>query len=148
MAIPFTCIGERKMERYYDFSFRGKKLRLYFTMNALLEAQEAYDTDFGDFYTGTEREVFDRKIYLLSLLSYEGKRVFAEQELDGISMTELSDVMPFEMIDINNALGEATSRGFQREFEPEEVDEGLMELKKKSKSKGSREQKQSKQEES
>lgn len=148
MAIPFTCIGERKMERYYDFSFRGKKLRLYFTMNALLEAQEAYDTDFGDFYTGTEREVFERKIYLLSLLSYEGKRVFAEQELDGISMTELTDVMPFEMIDINNALGEATSRGFQREFEPEEVDEGLMELKKKSKSKGSQEQKQLKQEES
>lgn len=148
MAIPFTCIGERKMERYYDFNFRGKKLRLYFTMNALLEAQEAYDTDFGDFYTGTEREVFERKIYLLSLLSYEGKRVFAEQELDGISMTELSDVMPFEMIDINNALGEATTRGFQREFEPEEVDEGLMELKKKSKSKGSQEQKQLKQEES
>lgn len=148
MAIPFTCIGERKMERYYDFSFRGKKLRLYFTMNALLEAQEAYDTDFGDFYTGTEREVFDRKIYLLSLLSYEGKRVFAEQELDGISMTELSDVMPFEMIDINNALGEATTRGFQRDFEPEEVDEGLMELKKKSKNKGSQEQKQLKQEES
>ena len=148
MAIPFTCIGERKMERYYDFNFRGKKLRLYFTMNAMLEAQEAYDTDFGDFYTGTDREVFDRKIYLLSLLSYEGKRVFTEQEFDGISMTELSDVMPFEMIDINTALGEATTRGFQRDFEPEEVDEGLMELKKKRKSKGSREQKQSKQEKS
>lgn len=148
MAIPFTCIGERKMERYYDFSFRGKKLRLYFTMNALLEAQEAYDTDFGDFYTGTEREVLERKIYLLSLLSYEGKRVFSEQELDGISMTELSDVMPFEMIDINTALGEATSRGFQREFEPEEVDEGLMELKKKTQKQDSQEQKQLKQEES
>lgn len=148
MAIPFTCIGERKMERYYDFSFRGKKLRLYFTMNALLEAQEAYDTDFGDFYTGTEREVLERKIYLLSLLSYEGKRVFSEQELDGISMTELSDVMPFEMIDINTALGEATSRGFQREFEPEEVDEGLMELKKKTQKQDSQEQKQLKQEDS
>ena len=117
-------------------------------MNALLEAQEAYDTDFGDFYTGTEREVLERKIYLLSLLSYEGKRVFSEQELDGISMTELSDVMPFEMIDINNALGEATARGFQREFEPEEVDEGLMELKKKTQKQDSQEQKQLKQEES
>lgn len=133
------------MERFYDFEFRGKHLRLFFTMNALLEAQEAYDTDFGDFYQGTEREVFERKIYLLSLLSYEGKRCFTEKELDGISMSELNDVMPFEMIDINNALGEATTRGFQRDFEPEEVDEGLMELKKKTKRKDSQEQKQSEQ---
>lgn len=136
------------MQRYLDFVFRGKQTRLYFSMSVMLDVQEAFDVDMRDFFTGTDREVFDRKMYLLSALSYEGKRIFQERELEGITLTELESVMPYEMIEINEALDKALELGFTREFQPEEVDEGLAELKKKKKVKNSQDHKLSEQENS
>lgn len=129
-------------QRYKDFVFRDKKTRLIFTMNVLLDIQEAFDIDMTDIFVGTDREVFERKKYLLSSLSYEGKRLFPEQGTEGITLTELESLLPYEMVEINQALDDVMARGFKREYEPEEVDEGLEELKKKKKTKNSSEQKQ------
>ena len=131
MAIPFTCIGERKMKRYYDMEFRGKHLRLYCSMRVMLDTQEAYDMDFTDLLQGTQNEVFDRRCFLFSLLSYEGKRLYPEEPIDTIAISDLDDIMPFEYLDVIEATNKATELGFKREYEPEEVDEGLVELKKK-----------------
>lgn len=134
------------MNRYYDIEFRGKKARLYFDMNVYLDVEETYDISISELYSGTDREVFDRKCYLLSLLSYEGKRIFKDEGFEGISLTELEGVLPFEMVDINNYLDEAFKRGFSREFEPQEVDEGLAELKKKNGTAGRKDTKSSERE--
>lgn len=130
MAIPFLRYGIT-MNRFHDITFRGKRLRLYLSMSALLDVQEAYDVSFNELFDGTEREVFDRKCFLFSLLSYEGKRLYPEQNFDTIAIMDMDDVLPFEYIDISEAINKSVELAFKRDFLPEEVDEGLLELKKK-----------------
>ena len=59
------------------------------------------------------------------------KRLYPEEPRDTIAISELDDIMPFEYLDVIEATNKATELGFKREYEPEEVDEGLVELKKK-----------------
>lgn len=118
-------------KRYVDCTFRDKHIRLYFSMNAMLDIEETYDLPMADILKGTNKEVFDRQCYILSVLSYEGKMIFKDEELYGLKLSDLSSVMPYEMTDLVTNMLEAIRLGFAREIEPEVVDEGLLELKKK-----------------
>lgn len=118
-------------KRYVDCTFRDKHIRLYFSMNAMLDIEETYDLPMADILKGTNKEVFDRQCYILSVLSYEGKMIFKDEELYGLKLSDLSSVMPYEMTDLVTNMLEAIRLGFTREIEPEVVDEGLLELKKK-----------------
>lgn len=118
-------------KRYVDCTFRDKHIRLYLSMNAMLDIEETYDLPMADILKGTNKEVFDRQCYILSVLSYEGKMIFKDEELYGLKLSDLSSVMPYEMTDLATNMLEAIRLGFAREIEPEVVDEGLLELKKK-----------------
>ena len=131
MAIPFKHIEGNMSKRYVDCTFRDKHIRLYFSMNAMLDIEETYDLPMADILKGTNKEVFDRQCYILSVLSYEGKMIFKDEELYGLKLSDLSSVMPYEMTDLVTNMLEAIRLGFTREIEPEVVDEGLLELKKK-----------------
>lgn len=117
--------------RYVDVEYMGKRARLYFTMNAMLDIEEQYDAPISEVFKGTNREIFERECFAISLLSYEGKVNFKEEELEGLSISELSLAMPYEINYLADAMFNAITLGLKREIEPEIVDEGLLELKKK-----------------
>lgn len=118
--------------RYVDVEYMGKRARLYFTMNAMLDIEEQYDASISEIFKGTNREVFERECYAISRMSYEGKALFPSEDLDGLSISELSLAMPYEINMLADSMFNAITLGLKREVEPEVVDEGLLELKKKS----------------
>ena len=120
--------------RYVDIIYRNKHARLLFTMKAMLDIEDTYNDAISNIFTGNAKEVFERECYALSFMSYEGKINYKEEELDALQITELASALPYEVNDLVGALYTAISLGLKRDIEPEEVDEGLLELKKKKES--------------
>ncbi len=127
------------MARYVDVTYRDKHARLLFTMSAMLDIEETYDAPINEVFIGTKREVFERECYAISVMSYEGKIAY-NNEFDGLTLSELNTAQPYEINELVDAMFEAITIGFKREIEPEIIDEGLMELKKKKSDKDKNEQ--------
>ena len=118
------------MARYVDVTYRDKHARLFFTMSVMLDIEETYDAPINEVFVGTKREIFERECYALSVMSYEGKIAY-NNEFDGLTLSELNMAQPYEINELADAMFKAITIGFKREIEPEIIDEGLMELKKK-----------------
>lgn len=125
------------INRYTDVEFRNKKLRLCLTMSVLLQAEDIYDCSFGELLSESlpKQDRFDRQCWLISAMSYKGYALYMNEGVLPVSISELEDVYPYELTQLLEAMWDAWAKGLKVNYAPEEVDLGLLELKKKKKRK-------------
>lgn len=120
------------MQRYVETEYRGRKITMLFTMSALLDIEEEYDAPITEALEVQGSERLRRVCWMISALSYAAAGSLPGRGITPISPEEMYGMLPWEYQTLTEALFEAFTRGYKREIEPDEVDEGLLELKKKS----------------
>ena len=120
------------IQRYEDLEWRGKHIRLCLTMDVLLNIQEEYQCTFSNLFEGTDREVYEREQAFLVMMSYEGQAITdTDEKIDALTYTDFKGLQPFEREKLREAMWKAAAKGFRKEYEEDEIDEGLLEIKKK-----------------
>ena len=121
------------IQRFTDITFRGKHLRLCFTMDVLLNIQEEYNCTFSNLFEDIDdRKRWEREQSLLVKLALEGKTITDdENDIDTFRYTDFEHIQPWEREDLVNAMWSALAKGFKKDYEDAEVDETLLEIKKK-----------------
>lgn len=121
------------IQRYKDIKFHDKHIRLCLTMDVLLNIQEDYKCLLSNLFEEVdEREKYEREQAFLVMLSLEGQRITErDEQIDSLSYADFKYLQPWEREDLINAMWSAIAMGFQRDYEDAEVDETLLEIKKK-----------------
>ena len=121
------------MIRYTDVEFNGKKARLCLTMSVLIQAEEIHDCSFSDYFDEklTTKDRFYRQIWLISAMSYKGFALYPNEGLAPITIAELEEVYPYELNELLEKMWDAYTKALTQDKPQEEIDLGLIELKKK-----------------
>lgn len=119
------------MNRFVDARFRGRDVRLTFTNNVLLSSQDVFEESLGEILDHKGKKQEERILWLFSAMSYAGAEIWKEQGFKGIAISELAHIYPIEYTQICTFVMRAIDLGLKQEIVPEEVDLGLLELKKK-----------------
>lgn len=120
------------IQRVKDILFRGKKIRLCMTMDTLLTIQEEYDCTLQNLFDVPDKEKYEREIYVLMLLSREGKSVTDyENDYDVLKSDDFKSLQPYEREELTDAMWSAIAKAFKKDYEEEETDLTLLEIKKK-----------------
>lgn len=121
------------------FELNGQIYSLLLTGAALFDAYDRFGDkgDLMDHLTGTSRESFDNTVWMLVNLAKHGeayRRYMGEDAVPMLSVEQAVQTMgPRDVIVARAAIREALSTAFARteRSEEEEIDEGLLELQKK-----------------
>lgn len=121
------------IQRFTDIKFRDKHLRLCFTMDVLLNVQEEYNCTFSNLFEDLDDRIrWEREQSLLVKLALEGKEITeGNNDVESLTYTDFEHIQPWEREDLINAMWSSIAKGFKKDYEDAEVDETLLEIKKK-----------------
>lgn len=121
------------IQRFTDITFRDRLIRLCFTMDVLLNIQEEYNCTFSNLFEDIDdRRRWEREQSLIVKLALEGKAITdTEEDVSTFTYTDFEHIQPWEREDLVNAMWSALAKGFKKDYEDAEVDETLLEIKKK-----------------
>lgn len=121
------------IQRFTDIKFRDRLIRLCFTMDVLLNIQEEYNCTFSNLFEDLDdRRRWEREQSLIVKLALEGKTITdTEEDVSTFTYTDFEHIQPWEREDLVNAMWSALAKGFKKDYEDAEVDETLLEIKKK-----------------
>lgn len=121
------------IQRFTDIKFRDRLIRLCFTMDVLLNIQEEYNCTFSNLFEDLDdRRRWEREQSLIVKLALEGKAITdTEEDVSTFTYTDFEHIQPWEREDLVNAMWSALAKGFKKDYEDAEVDETLLEIKKK-----------------
>lgn len=121
------------IQRFTDITFRDKHLRLCFTMDVLLNIQEEYNSSFANIFEDLDDRIrWEREQSLLVKLALEGKEITeGDNDVESLTYTDFEHIQPWEREDLINAMWSSIAKGFKKDYEDAEVDETLLEIKKK-----------------
>ncbi len=121
------------IQRFTDITFRDRLIRLCFTMDVLLNIQEEYNCTFSNLFEDIgDRRRWEREQSLIVKLAREGKTITdTEEDVSTFTYTDFEHIQPWEREDLVNAMWSALAKGFKKDYEDAEVDETLLEIKKK-----------------
>ena len=121
------------IQRFTDITFRDKHLRFCFTMDVLLNIQEEYNSSFTNLFEDLDdRYRWEREQSLLVKLALEGKEITeGNNDIQTLTYTDFTHIQPWEREELVNAMWSALAKGFKKDYEDAEVDETLLEIKKK-----------------
>lgn len=121
------------IQRFTDITFRDKHLRLCFTMDVLLNVQEEYNCTFSNLFEDLDDRIrWEREQSLLVKLALEGKEITeGNNDVESLTYTDFEHIQPWEREDLINAMWSSIAKGFKKDYEDAEVDETLLEIKKK-----------------
>ena len=121
------------IQRFTDITFRDKHIRLCFTMDVLLNVQEEYNCTFANLFEDLDdRMRWEREQSLLVKLALEGKAITdVDNDLSTFAYSDFDHIQPWEREELINSMWSALAKGFKKDYEDAEVDETLLEIKKK-----------------
>lgn len=121
------------IQRFTDITFRDRLIRLCFTMDVLLNIQEEYNCTFSNLFEELDdRRRWEREQSLIVKLALEGKAITdTEEDVSTFTYTDFEHIQPWEREELVNAMWSALAKGFKKDYEDAEVDETLLEIKKK-----------------
>lgn len=121
------------IQRFTDITFRDKHIRLCFTMDVLLNVQEEYNCTFANLFEDLDdRMRWEREQSLLVKLALEGEAITdVDNNLSTFAYSDFEHTQPWEREELVNAMWSALAKGFKKDYEDAEVDETLLEIKKK-----------------
>lgn len=121
------------IQRFTDITFRDKHIRLCFTMDVLLNVQEEYNCTFANLFEDLDdRMRWEREQSLLVKLALEGEAITdVDNDLSTFAYSDFEHIQPWEREGLINSMWSALAKGFKKDYEDAEVDETLLEIKKK-----------------
>lgn len=130
------------MNRYKEIGFKGNKVRLILTMGVLFDAEDHFNCPFSDILKeGSKTALYEKQTWLISRMSYEGYKIYASEGIKPIAISDIEALTVVENNELSDAFWEAYTLGLIQEVQEEEIDLGLLELKKKRKARSSKEPK-------
>lgn len=130
------------MNRFKEHEVNGIKIRLILTMSVLFEAEDHFGCPFSDILKdGSKTELYERQVWLISRMSYEGYKIYSYEGIKPISMSDIEALAVIDYNKLSDAFWEAYTLGLIQDVQEKEIDLGLLELKKKKKGRSSSGQK-------
>ncbi|MBQ6148801.1 MAG: hypothetical protein IJI83_04580 [Oscillospiraceae bacterium] len=102
-------------------------------MDVLLNVQEEYNCTFANLFEDLDdRMRWEREQSLLVKLALEGEAITdVDNDLSTFAYSDFEHIQPWEREGLINSMWSALAKGFKKDYEDAEVDETLLEIKKK-----------------